>query len=129
MPQIDVVAEKQSPEFVYISTDSEMKQNESIISSSEPMQEIIVNGEVESTKLNGQLEEILEVVDGDDQQRPHNGAEAFENLVKSLGADCEADYMKEITDDSQIDENFGLIDSNMLDSSIAFSRESERIFQ
>jgi hypothetical protein len=95
---------------------------------------VVVNGEGESTKLNGQFEEIQvedeEEEDGDD--RPHNGAEAYENLVKSLEAECENDYLKEIADDeddSQIDETFNLIDSNMLDPSIAFSRETESIFQ
>lgn len=60
----------------------------------------------------------------EDSQRSHNGAEAYENLVKSL-TECDTEYIKE---DTQIDENFQLIEGNMLET-IAFSRESEGLFQ
>ena len=67
---------------------------------------------------NGQISEDL-------QERSHNGAEAYENLVKSL-TECDGDYMKEMSE--QMDDNFGLIDSNMLET-ISFNRESEGLFQ
>lgn len=70
-----------------------------------------VNGE--SAELNGQAE--LE-------RQPQNGAEAYENLVKSL-AECDSDYMKDIADDTPMDENFGLIDNNILDS-FNFTRDT-----
>lgn len=66
--------------------------------------------------LNG--EENLEV-NGEDERQPQNGAEAYENLVKSL-TECDTDYMKEI-DEPQMDENFGL---TMIDENFAFTRES-----
>lgn len=70
-----------------------------------------VNGE--SAELNGQAE--LE-------RQPQNGAEAYENLVKSL-AECDSDYMKDIADDTPMDESFGLIDNNILDS-FNFTRDT-----
>ncbi len=73
-----------------------------------------VNGE--ETIANGQF---------DIEERGHNGAEAYENLVKSL-TECDGDYMKDMSE-TQIDENFGLIDSNMLET-ITFNRESEGLF-
>jgi hypothetical protein len=152
LPQIDAVSkvpQQTTPEpiseFVYISTEeSDSKQPVAevvaeIKASSIPVQEI-VNGDDEggdSTKMNGQFEEMQVDEEGieedDDDDRPHNGAEAYENLVKSLEAECENEYMKELAgevEDSQIDESFRLIDSSsMLDPSIAFSRETEGIFQ
>lgn len=71
------------------------------------------NGEESVVDLNGQVES---------ERQPQNGAEAYENLVKSL-TECESDYMKDIADDPQMDENFGLIDNNILDS-FGFTRES-----
>lgn len=68
-----------------------------------------VNGE-ESVELNGESE---------DERQPQNGAEAYENLVKSL-TECDTDYMKEI-DEPQMDENFGL---TMIDENFAFTRDS-----
>lgn len=66
----------------------------------------------------------------DDEIRTHNGAEAYENLVKSLEADCETEYIKDMTDDHQIEENYGFMDGNVLDTSNTFAaRESERLFQ
>ncbi|KAG5683835.1 hypothetical protein PVAND_013098 [Polypedilum vanderplanki] len=128
LPQIDAVVTKKmtpEPEFVYISTENDLKQPVTVEKSSSGN---LINGEDESTKLNGQFEEIQVEEDVEvEDDRPHNGAEAYENLVKSLEAD---DYMKEITgeeeEDSQIDENFRLIE---LDPSMAFSRETEGIFQ
>lgn len=78
----------------------------------EESQPVAVNGD-ESADLNGQIEQ---------DRPPQNGAEAYENLVKSL-TECDTDYMKDITEDPQMDENFGLIDSNILDS-FGFTRES-----
>lgn len=63
-------------------------------------------------------EDSSEIMNGlDAEQRPQNGAEAYENLVKSLEEDCESDFMvKDIADDPQIDENFGLmVDGNLID--------------
>lgn len=75
--------------------------------------------------ING--EEIEETIaNGGEFERGHNGAEAYENLVKSL-AECDSDYMKDMSE-SQMEENFGLIDSNMLET-ITFNRESEGLFQ
>lgn len=74
----------------------------------------IANGD-ESAEFNGQLEE-------EEVRPPQNGAEAYENLVKSL-TECDSDYMKDIADDAQMDENFGLIDGNILDT-FSFTRES-----
>lgn len=62
------------------------------------------------------------LVDVEDERPPRNGAEAYENLVKSL-TECESDY-KDITDEAQMDENFGLIDeANILDT-FGFTREA-----
>lgn len=74
-------------------------------------QPTIVNGE-DNFELNGLVD--VGLVD----RPPQNGAEAYENLVKSL-TDCESDY-KDITDEAQIDDNFGLIDDTF-----GFTRESE----
>jgi hypothetical protein len=69
-------------------------------------------------------EEIVEVSGHMDQERqPQNGAEAYENLVKSL-TECDADYMKDIAEDTQMDENFGLIDNGLLDQFSTFSRDT-----
>lgn len=70
-----------------------------------------VNGD-ENVDINGLLEQ---------DRPPQNGAEAYENLVKSL-TECESDYMKDIPDDTQMDENFGL-DGTILDT-YGFTRES-----
>lgn len=65
-----------------------------------------MNGD-EGGDENGQTEQ--------ERPQPQNGAEAYENLVKSL-TECDSDYMKDISDDVQMDENFGLIDSNILNT-------------
>jgi hypothetical protein len=76
-----------------------------------------------ATIVNG--EEVADVNGSESEQErvPQNGAEAYENLVKSL-TECDADYMKDIGDDQPMDENFGLIDSTMLDSFGFTTRES-----
>jgi len=110
-------------EFVYIHTDEEMKSQQS----DSQVQEIINGDVIDSTKLNGEFEDVQMQ---EEEIRTHNGAEAYENLVKSLEADCESEYIKELVDDSQIiEENYGFIDGNILDSSNAFTRESERLYQ
>lgn len=77
--------------------------------------ESVVNGD-ESLEMNGQVEE---------ERQPQNGAEAYENLVKSLtDCDTEAEYMKEINEDAQMDENFGLIDEGNILETFGFTRES-----
>ena len=92
-------------EYVFLNHD-----DESIAKSVEEVPAIsVVNGE-ESLELNGQL---------DEDRLPQNGAEAYENLVKSL-TECDSDYMKEIAEDSQMEENFGLID----DGTFNFTRET-----
>ncbi|XP_070506098.1 BRCA2-interacting transcriptional repressor EMSY [Chironomus tepperi] len=126
IPQVD--AEKQQiptpdiSEFVFIHTDEEIKSPQP---SDSQVQEII-NGDDDSTKLNGQFEEVQLQ---EEEIRTHNGAEAYENLVRSLEADCESESIKEFNDDIQIEENYGFIDGNILDSSNAFTRESERLYQ
>lgn len=70
----------------------------------------IVNGE-EIVEVNGEVNE--------EERQPQNGAEAYENLVKSL-TECDTDYMKEI-DEPQMDENFGM---TMIDENFTFARES-----
>jgi hypothetical protein len=57
----------------------------------------IVNGD-ENLEENGQV---------DEERLPQNGAEAYENLVKSL-TEGDGDYMKVISEESEIDENFQL---------------------
>jgi hypothetical protein len=86
------------------------------------MKEDVSSRAEQSTRINGQFES--EIVERDVS---HNGAAAYENLVKSLEAECENEYMKEITEDPQIEENFGPFDGNILES-IAYSRESEGLF-
>lgn len=71
---------------------------------------VTVNGE-ESEEVNGEVEE---------ERQPQNGAEAYENLVKSL-TECDTDYMKEIDEPQMDDENFGL---TMIDENFTFTRES-----
>lgn len=116
MPQVEEEEiHEQTPttaEYLYLNTvDSELKES----TENNPEQDI--NGEeIEETLANGDFEI---------QERGHNGAEAYENLVKSL-TECDSDYMKDMTE-SQIDENFGLIDSSMLET-ITFNRESEGLF-
>lgn len=99
---------------MYLNTvESELKES----TENNPDQDI--NGdEIVETLENGQF-------DIEEEERGHNGAEAYENLVKSL-TECDGDYMKDMSE-TQIEENFGLIDSNMLDT-ITFNRESEGLF-
>lgn len=110
MPQVEeeeVHEQTPTTEFLFNAVESERKQ---ATENNEPN----VNGEeIEESLANGQFEE-------------HNGAEAYENLVKSL-TECDSDYMKEMSE-AQMEENFGLIDSNMLET-ITFNRESEGLFQ
>lgn len=72
-----------------------------------------VNGD-ENADVNGMTEE---------DRPPQNGAEAYENLVKSL-TECENDYMKDIPDDTQMDESFGLIEDGTILDTYGFTRES-----
>lgn len=97
-------------EFIYLNHDEPSK--ETVI-----LQDDLNGGT--SGKLNG-----LEV---ENDERPQNGAEAYKNLVKSLEEDCESDYLvKDITDDTQIDENFG----GLMGLEFGFNnRESEGLFQ
>lgn len=76
-----------------------------------------VNGE-ESVEANGLP---------DPERKPQNGAEAYENLVKSL-TECDNDYMKDIAEDAQMDENFGLIDGAILDT-FGFGAPPSGLFQ
>lgn len=72
--------------------------------------------------LNG--EDVVEVNGQVDQDRPpQNGAEAYENLVKSL-TECDNDYMKDIAEETQMDENFGLIDDGAILETFGFTRET-----
>lgn len=66
---------------------------------------IKLNGDAIVTELNGGSE-------ADENMRSSNGAEAYENLVKSLTAD---DYMKELEEESIVDENFSIMESNIID--------------
>lgn len=69
--------------------------------------------------------EVVEEEENVNQERqPQNGAEAYESLVKSL-TECDADYMmKDIVEDTQMEENFELIDNNILDQFSTFSRDT-----
>lgn len=111
--QVEVVPEQSQPnisdlvsEYVFLNDESAAKSVE------ETASVVAVNGD-ESAELNGSV---------DDDRPPQNGAEAYENLVKSL-TECDTDYMKDIAEDAQMDESFGLIDSNILES-FSFTRES-----
>lgn len=66
---------------------------------------IKLNGDAIVNELNGES-------DADENMRSSNGAEAYENLVKSLTAD---DYMKELEEESIVDENFSIMESNIID--------------
>lgn len=117
LPQVEEEeVHEQTPtdaEYLYLNTvESEIKSTENNPECAD------MNGdEIEETITNGQFEI--------EEERSHNGAEAYENLVKSL-TDCETDYMKDMSE--AVDESFGLMDSNMLDT-ITFNRESEGLFQ
>jgi hypothetical protein len=85
------------------------------------LQEVLNGGgnevDVEMSNEVGEVEEEVSIglPNGqfvEDSQKSHNGAEAYENLVKSL---------------TECDESFQLIEGNMLET-IAFSRESEELF-
>lgn len=99
---------------MYFKDDTEAKGQETIEIVEESQQNVKVNGDMISTELNGEIE-----VDVDDARAPQNGAEAYENLVKSLTDD----YMKEI-DEETIEENFGLIEGNMIDQFPNFTSQS-----
>jgi hypothetical protein len=115
LPQVEeeeIHEETPTAEYLYLNTvESELKQ------STENNPEDINGEEIEETLANGEFDDI--------EERGHNGAEAYENLVKSL-TECDGDYMKDMSE-TQIEENFGLIDSNMLET-ITFNRESEGLF-
>lgn len=96
-------------EYVFLNHD-----DESVAKSVEESPAIsVVNGE-ECVEVNGQL---------DQDRQPQNGAEAYENLVKSL-TECDSDYMKDIAEDTQMDENFGLIDDGTILETFGFTRET-----
>lgn len=100
---VDVVSE-----YVFLNHDEEVAPK----SSEEAADLPVLNGE-ESATVNGQ-----------DERKPQNGAEAYENLVKSL-TECDGDYMKDIAEDAQdMDENFGLIDEGNILETFGFTRES-----
>lgn len=73
----------------------------------------VVNGE-ECIEVNGEVEQ---------NRQPQNGAEAYENLVKSL-TECDNDYMKDMPEDAQMEENFGLIDDGTILETFGFTRET-----
>lgn len=77
---------------------------------SRPEDQIKLNGGAISTELNGDsdTDETDENVIRD--RASQNGAEAYENLVKSLTDD----YMKEMEEES-IEENFNIMESNIID--------------
>lgn len=118
-PQAEEMPE-QTPSTAHASSDYVFLNNDSEESGSQSMKETTavsaVNGE-DSLDMNGQVEE---------ERQPQNGAEAYENLVKSLTeCDTEADYMKEINEDeARMDENFGLIDEGNILETFGFTRES-----
>lgn len=98
-------------EFVYFKDDSEAlaKGNEKEVDVL--VEEVKINGDSNiSTELNGEI----------DVDKPQNGAEAYENLVKSLTDDL----MKEIGEETIGEENFGLIEGNMIDQFSNFTSQS-----
>jgi hypothetical protein len=113
-------------EYVYLDEGSKEKEIislQDIINGCDVVQEVeednndaIVVDIQPQSQLNGQLEEIT----------AQNGAEAYENLVKSLGAE---DYIKEMSDEPQIDEIMDSSSNNIIDTTIKFTRNSEGVFQ
>jgi hypothetical protein len=101
-------------EYVFLNNEEDEEEGVSQIEVSPAIS--TMNGD-ENVKVNGQV----------DDGRPQNGAEAYENLVKSL-TEGDGDYMKVISEDAREDENFGLIDGNILDS-FSFNRDSTGLFQ
>lgn len=76
----------------------------------------IIQSNIEEEKMDlGQL-----LVQNEEQRTARNGAEEYENLVKSL-TECENDYLKGMPEDAN--ENFNLIDT------ISYNRDSEELFQ
>lgn len=102
-------------EFVFLNHEDDAIASKSV---EEEMPSInVVNGD-EISEVNGEGEM-------DPERQPQNGAaQAYENLVSKLSL-SDSDYMKDITEDAQIDENFGLnIDNNILDQFSTFSRDT-----
>lgn len=95
-------------EYVFLNHDEE-----NVAKPVEESPSVSVNGE-EFVEVNGLVEQ---------ERTPQNGAEAYENLVKSL-TECDNDYMKDIAEDSQMDENFGLIDDGAILETFQFTRET-----
>lgn len=111
--QVEVPVEQpshMSDEFVFLNhvEDATAKSSEEELAAIS----VVKSGDIED--MNAQI---------DQERQPQNGAEAYENLVKSL-TECDADYMKDIAEDTQIDDNFGLIDNNILDQFSTFSRDT-----
>lgn len=92
-------------EFVFFKDETDL-----IVAKGQPQSEdqIKLNGGVNSSELNGDSVETDENVMR--ERASQNGAEAYENLVKSLTDD----YMKEMEEES-IEENFNIMDSNIID--------------
>ncbi|CRK96489.1 CLUMA_CG009860, isoform A [Clunio marinus] len=126
--QIDVVAPESTQttnitdivsEYVFLNheedataTASTTATNTKPVEESSPVSTSTINGDG-GAEVNGQVNQ---------ERPPQNGAEAYENLVKSL-TECDNDYMKDMVDDSEMNENFGLIDGNILEN-FSFNRES-----
>lgn len=115
-PQVEIVPEQTQSniadvvsEYVFLNHEEEAASKPS----EEPSQVVSVNGD-DTGEINGQVES--------QERQPQNGAEAYENLVKSL-TECDGDYMKDISEDAQMDENFGLIDEGNILETFGF-RES-----
>lgn len=133
LPQVEEnVEETASSNDFILFNDEEVKEEDH---HEEQQPEIVVNTieEVEENVNGGELceeEEVDEMsiglVNGQFVERSHNGAEAYENLVKSL-TECDTDYIKGIPE-SESENSFNLIDGNMLET-ISYSRESEGLFQ
>lgn len=89
-------------DFVFFKADTDI-----IIAKGQEMKpddQIKLNGDAIVSEINGEADQTEESV------RTSNGAEAYENLVKSLTDD----YMKEM-DEETIDENFSIMESNIID--------------
>lgn len=115
-PSIDIVENQSQPqvnindvvsEYVFLNHEDDASK-----SVDESPNTSIVNGDEIVVEENGQID--------DDERLPQNGAEAYENLVKSL-TEGDENYMKVISEEAEIDENFQL--GAMIDT-FGFNRES-----
>jgi hypothetical protein len=104
------MAESIVSEYVFLDQEEEVSTTKSVEEESSALK-MLNEGEITSS----------ESTKSENERQPKNGAEAYENLVKSL-TECDADY---ISADAPIGENFGLIHENsILEEFSTFSRDT-----